>query len=278
MELLQLKYFCETAKNENLSETAKKFYVPTSNISSSVKRLERELGCELFNHFSNKITLNENGKLFYDRISRALSLIEDAKTELDDNSGELKGEIFIRCKSNRGAVTQAMENFHRDHPKVKFNIAFGEAYIKNPDLFISYDMPIPYNEKILLIDEDIPIAMRYDHPLANRSDLTIKDLEGERFIVGLSIPTVNFCNAAGFHPNIAFEFNDPAYVRKYLELGLGIAFIPKYSWEHLLSDKIHLHSFGLKRKTFAYLPKDKYTKRATKIFLDYLINVTKDAR
>ena len=48
MELLQLKYFCDAAQSENFSKTAKKFGVPTSNISQSVKRLEKELSTPLF--------------------------------------------------------------------------------------------------------------------------------------------------------------------------------------------------------------------------------------
>jgi len=67
MELLQLKYFCDAAETQNYSKTAKKFYVPTSNISQSVKRLERELGVELFEHRANRIVLAESGKRFMKR-------------------------------------------------------------------------------------------------------------------------------------------------------------------------------------------------------------------
>ena len=41
MELLQLKYFCDAAECENFSRTAEKYRVPTSNISQTVKRLDR---------------------------------------------------------------------------------------------------------------------------------------------------------------------------------------------------------------------------------------------
>ena len=58
MELLQLRYFCDAAQTQNFSKTAKKYLVPTSNISQSIKRLEKELGCELFEHRGNK----ENSK------------------------------------------------------------------------------------------------------------------------------------------------------------------------------------------------------------------------
>ena len=48
MELLQLTYFCDAARSENFSQTARKFFVPPSNISQSIGRLEKELGCALF--------------------------------------------------------------------------------------------------------------------------------------------------------------------------------------------------------------------------------------
>ena len=43
MELLQLRYFFESAKTENFSKTAQKFQVPTTSVSASVKRLEKEM-------------------------------------------------------------------------------------------------------------------------------------------------------------------------------------------------------------------------------------------
>ena len=55
MELLQLKYFCDAAETENFSKTAEKYLVPTSNISQSIKRLEKELDTELFEHRANRI-------------------------------------------------------------------------------------------------------------------------------------------------------------------------------------------------------------------------------
>jgi hypothetical protein len=47
VELLQLRYFYESAKNENFSKTAEIFMVPTTSVSASIRRLEEELGCPL---------------------------------------------------------------------------------------------------------------------------------------------------------------------------------------------------------------------------------------
>ncbi len=48
MEVLQLRYFCDSARTQNFSLTAKKFMVPPSAVSQSIRRLEKELGFVLF--------------------------------------------------------------------------------------------------------------------------------------------------------------------------------------------------------------------------------------
>ena len=64
MEMLQLFYFFLSAKNQNFSTTAKMFDVPTTAVSSSVRRLEEELGCKLFDRTHNRIILNAKGQRF----------------------------------------------------------------------------------------------------------------------------------------------------------------------------------------------------------------------
>lgn len=270
MELLQLKYFCDAAREQNLSKTARKFHVPTSNISNAIKRLEVELGCELFEHFSNKISLNERGKNFYDSVSEAIGLIEEATMKTKEGSGEISGELFVRCKSNRALVSEAMRKFITRYPAVKIHLTFGEADMKRVDLLVSYDMPIEYKKKILLVEEDLSIAMRCDNPLAKKDPLTVGDLKDEKFITGLSVDTHKFCTEAGFTPNIAVELNDPKYVRAYVEEGIGIAFVPSYSWQGLFSNKIVLKATGNTRKTYAFIPAGKYISKATTEFLKFL--------
>lgn len=271
MELLQLMYFCDAAKEQNFSKTARNFQVPASNISNSIKRLETELGCELFDHSSNKVILNERGKNFYDKIGSALTLIDDAKTEINEELDEFSGDLYIKCKSNRKLVTHVVKQYINKYPNVNIHLTFGEAEMKKTDLIISYEMNCEYKSRTLLLEEDVPIAFCKKHPLAEKPDLSVSDLKGEKFITGLSIETNRFCKEAGFIPNIVLEINDPAYVRDYIEMGFGIGFIPSYSWKGLFTDNIVLRSVGKTRKTYAYIPKNKYIKRITKEFLKALL-------
>ena len=71
MELLQLRYFYESALTESFAQTAEKYLVPATSVSAAVKRLEGELGCALFDRFANRIRLNGNGR----RLQKSLCLV-----------------------------------------------------------------------------------------------------------------------------------------------------------------------------------------------------------
>jgi len=276
MELLQLQYFCDTAETENFSKTAKKHLVPTSSVSQSIKRLEKELGCELFDHGGNKITLNNDGKQFYADASQALLLLDQAKERILEQSEELQGDVHLICMSNRKIVTDALEVFVQQHPKVNFIIHHNLEAEQSFDVLISNHCPYEYSKKLLLVDEEICVAVHRDHPLAKRNDPEITDLEKERFITmppgsNLYGITTNLCTGAGFSPNIAIQTDDPFYIRKYVEMGLGIAFVPQKSWEGLFEKNVVLKSVGnIRRKTYAYLSTRLRPKRAVERFLQVL--------
>ena len=59
MELRALRYFLETAREENMSQAAKRLYVSQSALSRQIKSLEEELGQKLFIRHSFHIELTE---------------------------------------------------------------------------------------------------------------------------------------------------------------------------------------------------------------------------
>ena len=125
MEILQLKYFCSAAETQNFSTTAKKFSVPVSNISQTVKRLERELEGDLFEHYSNKIRLNERGKKFYEKAKEALRLLEEGRLAACESDDRVDGEIKLLIRTNRRFLIEKIGEFKALYPNVSFNLKHG---------------------------------------------------------------------------------------------------------------------------------------------------------
>lgn len=278
MELLQLKYFCDAAETENFSITAKKFAIPPSGVSQTVKRLEDELGTDLFVRGANSITLNEQGRIFYEGVKKALDAIENAKAGLRSGESSVSGEIRLSVLSNRRVITGAIESFRTKYPYVNFFINHNPcADFKGFDLIISDEALMNKDyDKRLLISEDLLLAMSRENPLANIEKLTPEDLKKQRFITmpkgsSLFMHTNLICSLGGFVPNISIQSDDPFYIRKYVEMGLGIAFVPDFSWKGLFSDKVILKKVGsLKRNTCVFFSKNRYKSKAVKLFLDNL--------
>ena len=277
MELLQLKYFCDAAKTLNLSKTARKYTVPPSNISQSVKRLEKELGYPLFTRHANKIVLSELGEKFYKKVSKALSLIEEAAADrVDDGT---KGNINISINSNRRTVMQAIENFKKQYPNVNIRTAyFGNLEEDDYNLVIDSGSNISKDyQKEILLSERIALAVNKESALAALEKIDVTALSNEAFIsmddkASMYKLTKAICHHNGFEPRIALQSDDPAFVRKCVELGLGVAFAPTISWKGQFSENVALKPLGYFREIHVYLNKNIAVPVCVKNFLVELKN------
>jgi len=119
MEILQLRYFYESAKNENFAKTAEKFMVPTTSVSASVKRLENELGCKLFDRTSNRIILNNNGKRFQQSLCMIFDELDHAVENLSDNNHDDR-EIKMLVRAVRSNITDYIIEYNSMYPNIVF--------------------------------------------------------------------------------------------------------------------------------------------------------------
>ncbi|MBQ9965262.1 MAG: LysR family transcriptional regulator [Clostridia bacterium] len=260
MEMLQLIYFCDAAQTENFSKTAKKYLVPPSNISQSIKRLENELETPLFERQANKIKLNNSGLLFYKNAKSALELLENAKKALKniDASETIKINIHI----NRRIAMGAIESFRKLHPNISFITSHSiDDFSNDFDIVITdKELDLPYLKQ-QATEERFLLAYNKNE-FEFDGEITASKLENSPFITmsrGSSIyeNTYKLCNRLGFSPNIVLQSEDPFYIRKCVELGIGIALVPELSWKGQFSKNIVLKNIGeIKRKVYLY---KKYT-------------------
>ena len=228
MELLQLRYFYESAKNENFAKTAEKYMVPASSISASVKRLEEELGCRLFERRSNRIFLNENGKKLHNSLAVIFDELDGVVEEIKDSKPE-RSEVRVLILAMREYVSGLILEYQKMHPDVHFVAIFDadNEHSLDYDFIIDKVADIYHGYKrhelgsYGLCFKAVP-----EHPLIGK-ELSMRDLRNEKFItleyeLGLNSTLIDCCLAAGFHPNIILQTNDRQCFRNAAEEGIGI--------------------------------------------------------
>ena len=283
MEFLQLRYFQDAAQTQNFSKTAQKFGVPTSAVSQSIRRLERELGTPLFERSANRISLNENGKLLYRAVYQMDKTLEDIKRQFSDQKDDLAGEVRMEISCNRRIVSDAIRQFGQMYPKVSFVLSHGAPADGDFDLIISDDELLKDRlSRVALITEPVAVAFSKNHPMASCEEIALKDLAAERFVTmqpgrRLHYLTQSLCAQAGFLPKISIQCDDPFYIRQYIEMDLGIGFVPTFSWKGQLPEGLVCKTLeGITRTTYAYWDPSRYMTKATRQFLELLKHLSNE--
>lgn len=268
MEITQLTYFKRAAETENFSHVAQEFLVPTSSVSASVKKLETELGIKLFERSSNKIKLNEYGRIFLSALQETDDIIKKARADMLNLSGTPSGEIRLLILTNRRRVTETIAQFKIKYPGISFSIkhqnqtehtGYNEYDIVISDRHINSDR---FDSK-LWTREEILLAVHKSNPLSEKNFVTLKDLKNEKFICMPKNSSIrdlmdNFFEGEGITADIAIECDDPQYLRKYVEIGLGVTFFPSVSWGRQISDSVSLVRInkGIYRDTYIHTAKN----------------------
>lgn len=226
MELLQLRYFLETAKNQSFTKTAEKYYVPTTSVSASIKRLEEELGVKLFDRTANKITINKNGERFKKTISTVFYELDGAVSDLSQNANEQ--EIKLLVKAIRSDITDYIIEYSKQNPKEVFKTVFdfSEADYSKYDIVIDEKSDF-YRGYVDFEVLSIMLKLKVSKDKFNDKKLKLKDLEKENFISwgersNMHKMLVNSCESAGFYPQIAVNINDKECYEKLVKAGVGI--------------------------------------------------------
>ena len=229
MELLQLRYFFESAENENFSRTAEKYMVPISSVSASVRRLEKELGCKLFDRSSNRIILNNNGKKLHQALSTAFSTLDDAIDELNYNSVLDNREIRILVRAVRSDITDCICEYNQKYPHAVFNVIFdfGETDFSIYDIIIDEKKDIYTGyESFELFNLKIRMLVNKKSSLLGKK-LALKQLSNQNFVSlneqsNMHKMLIRVCENAGFTPNVVALINDIACHEKMIKAGIGI--------------------------------------------------------
>ncbi len=228
MEILQLRYFFQSTYTQNFAKTAEKYMVPTSSVSASVKRLETELGCTLFDRSSNRIILNSNGKRLQRALEHVFSELERAVEDLSVAFADTR-EIKMLVRAMRSKITDCIIEYNKNHPQIVFNTVFdfGETDFENYDIIIDEQADAyPDYEKFQLCSMRLRMRVSEDSPLCGRR-LTLNQLSGQRFVSlgeqsNMHKILLSACKNAGFTPKISVLCNDIECHEKLIESGLGI--------------------------------------------------------
>lgn len=144
LTIAELKIFIHTADNASLTKAARSLGMLPATASASLKRMERELGCRLFERSTRSMRLTPQGEIFLRKCRDALAAIDDGIAMLDAGRGEVAGTLRLSAPSDfgRNVLMPWLDEFQERHPKVGISLQCADRFI---DLFRDpFDMAFRY--------------------------------------------------------------------------------------------------------------------------------------
>lgn len=289
MELRQIQYFIEVAKREHVTEAANNLHVAQSAVSRQIAKLEEELGVALFIREGRNVRLTPIGRLFLNRMKRALYVIDDALREVEEYTDPKKGTISIGFVSSLASyfLPTIISAFRNEYPDVKFKLVQGTYYDLNDYVMkgkanLALLAPVPADENRLigkvLSTEKIVALLPSSHPRANQKSLQLHELEEESFIMYpnnymLREIILEACAHAGFQPNISFEGDDIDAIKGLVSAGLGISLVPDSALvenQPRATVRVPLEEPKVTRTIGLIIPKDRELLPAEQLFYEFV--------
>ena len=194
MELQQLKYFKTVAAIGKISDAAEALFISAPALSTSIARLEKELGVKLFDRTSNRITLNAQGQILLKHVNQIFTNLENAKQELNQSLLH-QGPHISLVSINSLMWVNLIASFTAEFSKYTLSCSSTSipeltenGFSAQHNFLLAYECEIPpvYAEKldsIFLFQATPTVMVHKDHPLAQKEVLDIRELVDERFFL-----------------------------------------------------------------------------------------------
>lgn len=289
MELYQLAYFVEVARQHNFTRAAERLHLAQPALSQQIQKLEAELGAELFVRGRRQTLLSAAGEAFYPRAQALLALADSAKQTVAEVAQLRRGRLVIATIPTLSAcwLPPVIQLFRRAYPHVELMLreetSSGVAELVDQAVaelgFLQLPVTGEQFQVKALITEPFLVLLRRDHRLAGRKSLNLADLAGEPFVFykgQVRAVTLAACRAAGFEPRIACESSELETVRALVTAGLGVALLPRLALPESLKQLAALPIRGprLTRQLGMITRRDRVWSAAAKAF----VAATREAR
>ena len=242
MEFQQLRGFYFSAKMGSLTKAAEKMSITQSAVSQQIKALEYELGVKLFNRYGPKKDLTPDGELFLNLISPLIQEIDSLKITFEDVKGSQKGVLTIAATTFMimSHLPVVIKKFKQQYPSVRFTILerrwceiINLANAGEIDFGITPNRdPHPSLDTYKLDPIERVLITPPDHPLAKMDKITIEDIASHPIVTyekGL-ITRKEFDHVFknyNLEPDVVMEATNAETIKRYVEIGIGIAVIPQ---------------------------------------------------
>lgn len=244
MELTQLKYFLEVAESQHITQSAQRLHIAQPALSQAIKRLENELGVQLFEKSGRNIVLTKYGEYLKNELVPIIEKLDSIPKTLQKMAKIDNETIHINVLAASTIITDAIMEYQSTHSGINFQLLQSEQQ-SAPDIEITTEIShIATNDNQFVVPEKIFLAVPNNEKFIKNS-ISLNEVADEQFISLMGSKQFRyicdkFCHKADINPHIVFESDSPYAVKNMIAANLGVGFWPEFTWGKVNNDKVKL--------------------------------------
>lgn len=245
MEIRQLEAFVAVAETGSFTGAGERVHLTQSSISQQIKALEEDLGQALFVRGGRGVRLTEAGEQLLPRARLILDAIDEIESHFRVPGRTPRGRLRVGAASMATAYLFApiYERFIAAHPHIQLLVRATTTTEETLKQVISGEIDVgfiavPVTHHALAVEavatDEIVLIVGAAHPWSESQSVAAEQLDDQPMIAferGMSHRQKmdELLNQVGVQPRIVSETNDPQMVKSLVEIGLGIALIPRWA-------------------------------------------------
>jgi len=169
----------------SIRKASEDMHITASALNRRINRFEDEFGYEIFERLPRGVRLNPAGELLLHHIRAHRSDFARLRSQVADLSGVRRGHVSIACSQALLPyfLPRAISRYRGDHPGVTFSVNARDRVAAERELSeFASDIALVF-EPLTMVDFEVVYAMaqpihaimRVEHPLADRTELRLRD-------------------------------------------------------------------------------------------------------
>lgn len=240
MELYQLNYFLEAARQRSFTRAARQLHLAQAALSEQMRKLEDELGTRLFDRSRKETLLTPAGEVLREHAEILLEQAATARRAIHDHLSMKSGRLTIGAIPTVSScvLPLAISKFRKLHPSIELSLLEGTSphiaqWVEEGRVDLGLvQLPVGDHEMTttILFREAFSLLLPADHALVRKRKVTLSALKHETFIFykGRAREVVReACRKEGFDPHGVCESGELETIRSLVGTGMGIAVLPE---------------------------------------------------
>jgi DNA-binding transcriptional LysR family regulator len=268
MDLLQLEHFLAVVEERTFTRAAERVCRTQPAVSQSIKKLEEEMGASLFARDVHEVSLTEAGRVLAEYARRMVNLRDEAMRQVSELRSLKAGTLAIAAHESAAVylLPAPLRSYLQKFPDIKIGIyrsrlneiprqvldrEIDVGFVKDEPAFHDLQWVEVHTDEMMLIASP-------QHPLARRTDVSVRDLSSEQFVLHHLCGTtadmiLRLFERHGARCRIVAELWSFENIKSFVQEQVGLAIVPGVTVRHELRDgrlmRIPLRELAIPRRT-----------------------------